>query len=79
MNKSTTAVSIKPQRRVTEFPEEHLTVPNGKFCCVACREELNLKKKISVKNQSTKHKDSESKPKAKEQDICSTGVTKAQW
>ena len=36
-------------------------------------------KKISVKNQSTKHKDSESKPKAKEQDICSTGVTKAQW
>ena len=47
MNKSTTAVSIKPQRRVTEFPGEHLTVSNGKLCCVACREELNLKKKLA--------------------------------
>ena len=68
MNKSTAAVSIKPQKRVTEFPGEHLTVSNGKLFCVACREELNLKKS-SVKNQSSKRKYSKSKLKAKEQDI----------
>ena len=73
-------MSIKPQQRVTDFPGEHLTVSNGKLC-VACREELNLKKS-SVKNhlQPTKHKDSKNKLKAREKTGTgySTGVTKAQ-
>ncbi len=38
--------SVSPRDRVTEFPEEGLTVSNGKLFCSACREELSLRKNI---------------------------------
>ena len=50
----------------------------GKLFCLACREELNLKKN-SVRNhlQSSKHSDRKSKLELREQEI-SSGVAEAQ-
>ncbi len=42
---------------MTEFPEEGLTVSNGKLFCSACREELSLRKNIVANHiSSNKHK-----------------------
>ena len=48
---------VDPRKRVSEFPSESLTVSNGKLFCLACREELSLKKcVVSAHVQSAKHK-----------------------
>ena len=42
---------------LSEFPSESLTVSNGELFCLACREELSLKKCVlSAHIQSAKHK-----------------------
>lgn len=55
---SKATIYIKPDQRVKEFPNEHLSVSNGKLFCEACREQLNLKKSSIINHtQSTKHKE----------------------
>ena len=52
--------SVTPQHRVTKYPNQCLTVSNGKLFCLACREEISLKTSIisnhvkSVKHNSGK-------------------------
>ena len=60
-------MKIKPDQRVREYYDEHLTVSSGKLFCEACREQLTLKKS-SINNhvQSAKHKDRKVKLQEKE-------------
>lgn len=65
--------SVKPERRIKEYPGEPLTVSNSKLFCRACREELSVKSS-SVKNHLSSKKHQEGKKKiekkeAREQDI----------
>ncbi len=68
--------SLSPRDRVTEFPEEGLTVSNGKLFCSACREELSLRKNIVANHiSSNKHKIGKEKLSSKiaqEKDIASS-------
>ena len=67
---------IKPEVRVKEFPGEFLEVRKGKLFCVACREEVSLKKS-TVKNHiysGIKHKNSKKRlaeKEARERDLSS--------
>lgn len=67
---------IKPEERIQEFPGEFLEVRKGKLFCVACREEVSLKKS-TVKNHifsGNKHKISKQRlaeKEARERDIAS--------
>ena len=48
--------TIKPQKRVNEYPKEPFTVASGKLFCQRCREELPLKKSsIEYHIKSGKH------------------------
>ena len=48
--------TIKPQKRVNEYPKEPFTVASGKLFCQGCREELPLKKSsIEYHIKSAKH------------------------
>ena len=48
--------SVTPSQRVTEFPNENLSVSNGKLFCLACREEIALKRSVvSYHIKSAKH------------------------
>lgn len=38
--------TVLPVDRVKAYPEEHFTVSNKKLFCLACREELALKKSV---------------------------------
>ena len=50
-------MSVDPRQRVREFPSVSLTVSNGMSFCLACREELSLKKfMVSAHLQSAKLK-----------------------
>ena len=49
--------SVNPHDRVKEFPNQSLTVSNKKLFCLACREELSLKRSVLRGHlQSSKHK-----------------------
>ena len=39
-------VNIKPDQRVKEYRNEHLTVSNGILFCEACREQMALKEVV---------------------------------
>ena len=66
--------SVTPKQRASEFFEEKLTVSNGQLFCLACREELSLKRSvISCHIKSNKHAEGKEKLKvkeAREQDIA---------
>ena len=66
--------TIRPEKRVRDYPNEPLTVSNGKLFCRGCREELCLKSS-SLKSHlsSRKHLDGKKKldkKEAREQDIA---------
>ena len=64
---SKATVKIKPDQRIREYCDEHLTVSNGKLFCEACRGQLTLKKSsINSHVQSAKHKDRKVKLHEKE-------------
>ena len=51
---------VNPHDRVKEFPNQSLTVSNKKLFCLACREELSLKRSVLHGHlQSSKHKSGE--------------------
>lgn len=58
---------VSPTQRVKEFAEENLTVSAGQLFCLACREELSLKRSI-INNHvlSAKHQNSKKRLKTKE-------------
>lgn len=61
-NSQSNPKTIKPQQRVTEYPQEPFTVASGKLFCQACREELPLKKSSIVYHiKSTKHSEGKKK------------------
>lgn len=63
----TMLVNVQPQQRVREFPGEQFELSNEKLFCLACREEVNLKKSCEKNHvQSAKHKDSKSKLERRE-------------
>ena len=67
---------IKPSQRVSEFPNEELTVSAlGRLFCKACRETLSLKRSTVANHvKSTKHQQSKGKlqkKEAREKDIAS--------
>ena len=66
--------TIKPQKRVNEYPKEPFTVASGKLFCQGCREELPLKKSsIEYHIKSGKHDEGKKrlgKRKANDQDIA---------
>ena len=66
--------SVSAAQRVREFSDEGLTVSNGKLFCIACREELSLKKNVIANHVlSAKHKTGKAKlgsKEAKERDIA---------
>ena len=66
--------SVTPKQRASEFFDEKLTVSNGQLFCLACREELSLKRcVISCHIKSNKHAEGKEKLKVKEageQDIA---------
>ena len=66
--------SVTPAQRVEEFSNEEVTVSNGKLFCLACREELSLKRSIVCYHvKSKKHVDRKKKlqvKEAKERDIA---------
>ena len=72
---STDPKTVSPAARVKEFTGEHIDVRNGKMFCVACREELSVKKS-TIKNHhyyGRKHKDARlklAKKEARERDIA---------
>ena len=48
--------NVSPHDRVKQFPDDHLGVVSGKLFCIACRENLSLKKSVVTMHvQSTKH------------------------
>ncbi len=54
--------SVTPHQRVTEFPDEKLSVSNGKLFCLACREEIALKRSVvSYHVRSAKHTEGKQK------------------
>ena len=65
--KNSDPTSVTPSQRVKEFNNQKLTVSAGKLFCLACREELSLKKSI-IKNHiaSTKHTIGKEKINSKE-------------
>ena len=71
--------TVSPADRVKQFPGECLEVKHGKLFCVACREELSLKKS-TVKNHlysGNKHQDAKdrlAKKEARERDIADSLV-----
>ena len=72
---STDPKTVSPAVRVKEFTGEYLDVRNGKLFCVACQEELSVKKS-TIKNllyYGRKHKNARlklAKKEAREQDIA---------
>ena len=59
--------SIKPSQRVSEFPRESFSVSAGKLFCMACREEVAVKRGVVTNHiQSTKHQDAKDKLEKKE-------------
>lgn len=66
--------SIKPHDRVTEFPDECLSVTGKTLFCKACREELSLRRNIVANHiASKKHKSGKEKlavKEARERDIA---------
>ena len=67
---------IKPSQRVSEFPNEELTVSAlGRLFCKACRETLSVKRSTVANHvKSTKHQQSKEKlqkKEAREKDIAS--------
>ena len=66
--------SVSATQRVSEFPNENLTVSNSKLFCRACREELALKKNVITNHvQSAKHQAGKSRlvsKETKEKDIA---------
>lgn len=59
--------SVTPSQRVNEFTNEKLTVSAGQLFCLACREELSLKKSIITNHiSSSKHKVGKDKIASKE-------------
>ena len=71
--------TVSPADRVKQFPGECLEVKHGKLFCVACREELSLKKS-TVQNHlysGNKHQDAKdrlAKKEARERDIADSLV-----
>ena len=69
---------MSPKQRVSEFPNEQLTVSNSKLFCKACREELSLKKTVIASHiQSAKHKTGKNRlslKEARERDIAESLV-----
>ena len=71
--------TVSPADRVKQFPGECLEAKHGKLFCVACREELSLKKS-TVKNHiysGNKHQDAKdrlAKKEARERDIADSLV-----
>ena len=71
--------TVSPADRLKQFPGEFLEVRHGKLFCVACREELSLKKS-TVKTHiysGNKHKDAKdrlAKKEARERDIADSLV-----
>lgn len=71
--------TVSPAYRLKQFPGEFLEVRRGKLFCVACREELSLKKS-TVKTHiysGNKHKDAKdrlAKKEARERDIADSLV-----
>ena len=72
-NSQSNSKTVKPQKRVNEFPKEPFTVESGKLFCLGCREELPLKKSsIEYHIKSGKHGDGKKrleKKKANDQNI----------
>ena len=73
---------VKPQDRVRKYPNDCLSVSNGKLFCSACREELSLKSSSLTNHlNSQKHKEGKEQLKrkeARERDIANklTGYNK---
>ncbi len=65
---------MSASQRVSEFPQDCLTVSSSKLFCVACREELSLRKGVIANHvASTKHKNGKERltlKEAKERDIA---------
>ena len=66
--------TIRPEKRVRDYPNEPLTVSTGKLFCRGCREELRIKSS-SVRNhlRSSKHLEGKKRldrKEAREQDIA---------
>ena len=58
---------VKPQDRVRKYPNDCLSVSNGKLFCSACREELSLKSSSLTNHlKSQKHKEGKERVKRKE-------------
>ena len=66
--------SVTPAQRAKEFSDEEVVVSNGKLFCLACREELSVKRSIVCYHiKSKKHTDGKKKlqlKEAKERDIA---------
>ena len=66
--------TVTPSQRVAEFPNENLSVSNGKLFCLACREQIALKQSVvSYHIKSAKHlegKEKLLKRDAREHDIA---------
>ena len=66
---------VKPQDYVKKYPNEFLSVSNGKLFCTACREELRLKSSSLANHlKLQKHKvgkDRLNRKEARERDIAS--------
>ena len=65
--KNSDSTSVTPSQRVEEFNNQKLIISAGKLFCLACREELSLKKSV-IKNHivSTKHTIGKKKINSKE-------------
>jgi len=61
--------TIRPEKRVREYPSEPLTVSNGKRFCRGCREELCLKSS-SLKNHLSSSKHLEGKKRLGKKEAC---------
>jgi len=72
-NSQSNPKTVKPQKRVNEFPKEPFTMESGKLFCRGCREELPLKKSsIEYHIKSDNHSDGKKrleKMKANDQNI----------
>ncbi len=68
------AESVSPKQMATQFPNESLTESNGKLFCLACREELALKRSVALLhvkfNKHIEGKERLGRKEARERDIA---------
>ena len=72
MTNQTDPKSVSPAQHIKDFPNKCLDVRNGKLFCIACREELALKKSTVKNHRWQKHKKTKerlTRKEARERDI----------